>query len=425
MIRTSKHITRYSNKNKIKKLSIFIDEYRRVASELINYLWNNEYVFNVKDEEHIFNIKENKLKFPSMLTSDIVQKANIVSFLSGRALKCCLTQIAGMINSEVEKQMKRLIILNKLKFEGKPRKERKNLIKRLKQNIPQIPYCGNINPELNSICCQYRKIESKEFDGYLRLTSITKDKMDIRIPIKMTRHSRKLSSRGNLKSSFLIKKDEIDFRWDIMTPVKKEEGNIVGADQGLLDILSLSDKQTTPKRDIHGHSLSSILDKMSRKVKGSRGFRKAQDHRENFINWSINQLNFSNIKQVNLERIWNIGYRNATSRMMSHWTNTIIRDKVESRCEELGVQVNHQGSTYRSQRCSSCGIVKKTNRKGKVYLCSCGNIIDADYNAALNHEVKLPEIPYSFRSFKLNVDGFYWLESGIFSLEGRSLQSLF
>jgi hypothetical protein len=67
-------------------------------------------------------------------------------------------------------------------------------------------------------------------------------------------------------------------------------------------------------------------------------------------------------------------------------------------------------------------VVLKSNRKGKEYTCKhCGCIIDADYNAALNHEIELPEIPYDIRKLNLNRKGFYWLETGIFDLDDRSL----
>jgi transposase len=193
------------------------------------------------------------------------------------------------------------------------------------------------------------------------------------------------------------------------------------------DILTCSDKQTTPKVDKHGHSLESIMRKLASKKKGSRAFSRAQAHRNNFINWSLNQLNLDNIKEIRLEKVWNIGYKSKTSRLMQHWTNTLIRDKVESICAETGVQLKHQSSTYRSQRCSGCGVVRKANRKGKTYLCKhCGLEIDADYNASLNHIIDLPEIPYNLRKLKMNRgNGFYWLESGIYEFEtGRCLQSL-
>ena len=425
MIRTSKHTTKFSNTEKKENLSIFIKEYRRTAEILIDYIWENGYKWKYKEIQHEFNISENELYLPNMLTSDLIKKANIETFLTGRAMKCCLTQVASMIKAEVEKQRKRLYILNKLRGDKEPRKKRKQLIKKLKQNLPIKPDYRRINPELNSICCKYQEIDSKEFNGYLRLTSITKDKMDIKIPIKYNRHSKKLELKGTLRNSFLIKNDSIDFRWDIPKIDKRKSGKVIGADQGMKDVLTLSDKQTTPKQDIHGHSLESILKRMSLKKKGSKAFSRVQEHRKNFINWSINQINLSGIKQINLEKIWNIGYKSRSSKILSHWTNTIIRDKVERVCEEVGVQILHQSSTYRSQRCSECGIVRKSNRKGKVYSCKhCGFNCDADLNASLNLAIDLPEIPYNFRNLKLNRSGFFWLVSGIFSLDGKSLQSL-
>jgi len=51
--------------------------------------------------------------------------------------------------------------------------------------------------------------------------------------------------------------------------------------------------------------------------------------------------------------------------------------------------------------------------------------MDADLNAAKNHEISLPEIPYDLRNLNLNrKDGFMWREDGFYDLDGRSLQSL-
>ena len=74
------------------------------------------------------------------------------------------------------------------------------------------------------------------------------------------------------------------------------------ADQGKNTCLSLSDGQVT-KTNKHGYDLNSILDLMSKRVKGSKGFKRCQEHRKNYINWSINQLNFQDIKKINLERL--------------------------------------------------------------------------------------------------------------------------
>jgi transposase len=231
-------------------------------------------------------------------------------------------------------------------------------------------------------------------------------------------------TRGKLLNSFSIGSQYISLRFDIKNTNKNEGTKIVGIDQGYKDVATLSDKQTTPKEDIHHHSLETIIGKLSRKKKGSDAFFKSQEHRKNFINWSINQLNFDGVKEVRLEKIWNIGYKNKTSRKLSHWTNTLIRDKIKRKCEELEVPVIEQDSFYRSQRCSCCGLVRKANRKGKVYKCKvCGYEADADYNASLNHAIELPEVDWEFRSQRNNLGkGFYWKESGLFSFDGVDLR---
>ena len=107
---------------------------------------------------------------------------------------------------------------------------------------------------------------------------------------------------------------------------------------------------------------------------------------------------------------------------MSHWCNPEIRDKILKRCEELEVPITEQSCLYRSQRCNQCGLVRKANRKGKEYSCSCGSHLDADLNAAKNHECDLPQIPFSFRVLKYNIKGFYWNSEGIFNLDGSEIR---
>lgn len=420
IIRSSKHTTNFSNKRKLQDLDSFIKEYRRVASIIVNDVWNNGYKFYNDEKE--FNINKNLLELPKYIE---YKNFNLQTFLSARALSSLCTQLTGLLKSSTEKQRKRIYILEKMKSSNCSKKQRNLLARKLKQNIPRKPNIENLNPELSSKCVEFIE-SSNHFNGFIKLSSITKNKTQILIPIKFTRHSNKFKADNfERMNSFLIKNNSIDFRWKKENTLQKEQGITVGADQGFKDIITLSNNTTTPKQDCHGHSLESIIDKLSLKKKGSKAFGRAQSHRTNFINWSINQLNFNNIKQINIEKIWNINYKSNTSRKLKHWTNTTIVDKIESRCSIEGVLLKHQSSVYRSQRCSSCGIVLKQNRKGKTYTCKhCGIIIDSDYNAALNHECNLPEIPYSFRNLNLNRRGFYWLETGLFDLNRRSLESL-
>lgn len=148
---------------------------------------------------------------------------------------------------------------------------------------------------------------------------------------------------------------------------------------------------------------------MSRKKRGSKNFNAVCKHRTNYINWSINQLNFSSVKQVNLENIKNLRRGQRCSRKLSHWNYHEIKSKLESKCEELGVQVNYVSPTYTSQRCSCCGWVRKGNRKRKQFKCDkCSYEQDADLNASRNLSFNLRPIGRKERLLHKNKTGFYW-----------------
>ncbi len=416
MILSSRHYINNANTNKLQTLKEFIKEYRRVAQIYIDYLWTNgiNITTHKKDKTKTYHFDaKTKLDCPDMLCDTL----DIQTTLTGRARKCCLTQVLGIIKASVEKQRKRYFVANSKRAQHKhiPKKLRKAL----RHHKPVKPNISNINPELNSVCVDYKQ-DDRTFDGWLRLHSFTNDKraFSVKLPIKHHRHSRKLSNNGVLMSSFLLTDKYVDMRWTQNT-VDNKGTMTVGADQGIKTVLTLSDGQTTPDTDKHGHSLVSILQKMSRKKKGSKAFRKAQEHRTNFINWSINSLCFANIKQINFEEVKYLRFGSGTSRHMSHWTYTDIRDKVDKRCSLEEVLLKYDSSTYYSQRCSQCGIVLKSNRKGKVYSCkNCGFEVDSDMNAALNHQHCLPDIS-GLRNLKMNIVGFFWKPDGVYTLNGE------
>lgn len=429
IIKASKHSIMFSNTGKLGLYHDFITEYRRVAFFIVDSMWNKGYSFEeiTKDGEIIqkeFNVAKNLLELPKYID---YSRFVIETSLTARALSSLVTQLVGVLKASVEKQRKRLYMLEKLKEDGVCREKRKKLIEKIKTNIPQKPNVSNLNPELSSKCCTLEDSTDSSFDAFLVLKSALKNTKAMYLPVNLHKHSKKLESNGYERmTSFLLSDSYANIRWSKEKPEYKTEGEIVGADQGAKTVLTLSDKQSTMS-DIHGHTLDSIMNKMSRLKKGSNAFRRAQEHRKNYINWSIKQLNLDNVKEIKLEDIWSIGYKNPRSRFLSHFTNTLIRDKVIDIGEELGVLVTPQESTYMSQRCSCCGLVRKANRKGKSYTCNyCGKMMDADYNAACNHVANLPEIPYTLREMKLNRgSGFFWNPDGFFEFHsGRSLESL-
>ena len=391
MIRTSKHYFYKPNKNKLNKLKSFVQKYNVATQYFVDLIWNN-YV-------------DQNLNSPNMIST----KGQNIENLSQRALKCAATQACGIVKGVLDLKKRRLYILNnKLIKDSKEYNKLKQLIDKQVINKPNVKvYC-----ELNSICCDIK-------DHHLQLKSLGKEFGKIRLPFRFHKGSKRWSKKGKLLNSILLSEKGIDLRWEIETPKLKEKGITVGVDQGKINVVSLSNQQTKPNK--HGHDLNTIQLRLSRKKKGSKGFRKEQEHRKNYVNWSINQLNFDNINKVNVEKIKDIRKGKKVNRIMSHWTYTLINSKLERKCEELGVQVSYSSCSYRSQRCSSCGFVHKLNRKGKIFSCKdCGYCDDSDINAAKNHEIDLPHLDKNLCHLGLsNLLGFYWLESGLFDINGK------
>ena len=419
-IRSVKHTTKFTNDGKLDMYTSFLKESQRVAQIYLDYLWDNEVEYEVHGNVRVMDIQNRRYDVPSRLDKKINDILQIETELSARALKCILTQVLGMIKASTTKHKKRLYVYNRKKLKGSTKKSLKHLIKAIKNNHPKKPKLDNYNLELNSICANLKAVKSNEFDAFIELTSIGKKYGKIRLPIKYTKVDNKWNKKGEKLNSFLFCSDNIQVRYAVEKSFKKK-GKIVGADQGIKDLITFSNKQVTPKTNPHGISIEALLEKGARKKPGSKAFGRFQEERKNNINWSINQLTFPYIKQVNLENIININYKKRSTLKMRKWTNTLIRDKLIRKTTELGVQVKLQSSTYRSQRCSNCGNVRKANRKGKLYVCkNCGFSCDSDLNASLNHQVKLPDIPITFRKSKLNKgNGFFWKPNGFFSFSGQ------
>lgn len=396
MIGSTRHSYKSANRGKIQILTAAIEEYSRVALLAFNEIWNNGY--------KTFSIKAENLELQSFLD---YKYFNIKTTLSARALQCAVNQAGAIVRSVIEKQRRRFWI-----------EENKNVkLEKLTFTKPKIEF---VSPELNSLCVGL-KIEKNSIGVGFVSVNFGKNFGKINLPINDSSQWRKWKERGARLCTFIkLFKNRFQLSWDWKRHPFSQGDKIIGADQGFSDVLTLSDGQTTPKTCPHGHSLKSICESLSRKTKDSKGFKREQAHRKNFVNYSINQLNLSNIKEFRLEKVVNIRFGSGSSQLMSHWSNPLIRDKIKRRCEELEVPVVEQSCAYRSQRCNSCGNVRKANRNGKFYCCkNCGYENDSDLNAARNHEVDLPPITYRLLPPKANLgNGFFWKPEGIFTFEG-------
>lgn len=410
VVRSTRILFQHANGGKLERLAEFCAEYRRCLQAVIDHAWDN----GVEIGDKRLNIAEGSLWTPAFLPVSCMPP--LETPLSGRALKCASTQAMAMIAAALRRRQKDNRWLERLEGSPVPRVLRERLAHPLLK-----PRAANAKLEVNSLCAAVEWPGNGHFDGWLTLASIGKKFGKLQLPLKLHRHASRLMP-GRRLASVLVDETGVDVRFEI-APVASGGTSVVGADTGLKTVLALSDGQSTPDTDAHGHSLQSICGRVARKRKGSKACARAHAHRLNFIRWSINRLDLSGVGEIRLEKVVNINHGRRASAKMRAWTNADIQRKVMAVAEERNVSVILQPSAYRSQRCSACGCVRRANRKGKVYTCKrCGFVGDADMNAARNHEQTLPPVPVALFRTKANLgDGFLWLSSGFFSPSGAEL----
>lgn len=389
MIKSTQSSLKFSNINKQSDIQILIDEYRSLVSSYVDILWDIE-------------------KIPTLLPKEMISQVD--SWMTVRMKQCAGKQASGIVRGTQKKQKQRKWRQNKLVEEGKFKQARK-----LQRFIDEVSVTkskiDNVCPELDSRFIKFDLDNETSFDGWINITSIG-NKMKIKIPFKKTKHFNKLFTRGKLKSGIRLSNQKVTFMFELPEVDKREEGSTVGIDVGQTTVLSLSNGIVSNVNN-HNHDLASITKLMKRKKKGSKSFLKTQQHRKNYINWTVNQLNLDGVKEVKIEDIKNMRKGNKTSRSLSHWTYTEIFSKINDYCNEQGVLVQKVNPTYTSKRCNSCGWTRSNNRQGKLFKCkSCGHSTDADLNASKNIAANLKPIWFKKR-LKLNIKtGFFWLENG-------------
>lgn len=419
IILTSKHSLSELNKEKLNSVKEFLKEYRTAVIFYFNHLFYNKITWG---DSCVLDIKNDELFCPPyLLTKELIpENCN----LSARALSSASTQACGMIKGLIYKRNKLLFVLKCLKEQKQPGKKQrlKSILKKIKNAPIKYPNLKNIKAELSTKCANFaNEITIKYFDDVITLSSIGKKFGKIIIPFKYTNHSSHLRDdlKGKRLSSVLISEKSIDIRWEVELPKLKKKGDVLGADQGIKSCITLSDGQSPNL--LNGHNLDTITNLISRKIKGSKAFHKALALRDCYIGWTINQLNLTNAKEVRLEKISNFRYKKKVSKKLNYFGESLIRKRMIKRLQLEGVLLVEEDSPYKSQRCSQCGLVLKSNRKGKWYSCKhCLLQIDADLNSALNQKANLPSLKI-FLGHLNNRQGFFWSEKGIFDLNGQEI----
>jgi IS605 OrfB family transposase len=384
LIRSSKTTLSFSNPGKLSQLHDYINEYKRVVQLFVDILWDQP-------------------KVSKLINKDITSK--ISSWLSQRSIQCAAKQASSIVRGTKTKHNRRMYTLTKLMREGKNAKHLQRKISKTKLTKPNL---DNLCPELDDRFITILNLDNS-FDLWIKLSSLGNN-IILSIPLRKTKHFNSLIDQGyELKKGVRLSYNDIMFNFSKSQPSIKSTGSTLGIDIGIKNTW-FSSNGLSSQPDNHGHTLDSIQKILSKRRKGSNGFERTSQQRSNYINWSIKQLNLSGVRQINIENIKDLRRHKRSSRYLSHWTYTEIKDKLERLCKEQGVLVNKVDPVYSSQRCSSCGWTRKANRKGKLFRCDrCDYATDADLNGSRNISLPLADLGER-RLSEANRTGFYWHE---------------
>ena len=461
--------------NKIFDFGSNLTKLNSIFYDLVHDEEKNKDKFSLKLKFYPDGILENKDAESSTASAAIDEKFR--SILSSRTLKSVKTQAMGIIRSWVQQilQSYQFGYFNRDKYKKSHRKNIRKYCDDKRKVVKSLILCAgkkdsklNINKfEFNSVNCQLLRAEIDDsfelsknselcpcFDLLFSLHSMyTKEystlhypdrKNKLHIPLRSHKHFNELKSgivanteckHEDILKSFLVSKDSVEVRFKFKSTAKESQFkyNLVGIDQGqrkLFSAVYVNEKSNNKDIDCYltekdlkeqlQHGYNEVCNKIARRQKGSKGFKRAQEHRKNLINQAVNILaqifNFEDdVAEVRLEKLRRLGEGNKKSRKLQAFNYADLRHKIERKCIETNVELTETSNAYRSQRCSLCGFVHKKNRLngGEEFKClKCGYTADADMNSAKNQVAEIPPIYVSRQNrdkYPNHTTGFYWL----------------
>ncbi len=381
MIRTSKHVLSFSNKEKLNIIDQFYNDYKLMLQYYIDLILNKTLSF-----EKFLSSKE----LPNYIFNHSVWK-QIVYKQAIEIIKSTTEKSKNKVYKKYKYLYSKCIKNNiHQNFTSKRFNELNiNYIKR----IPKIQI-KNISLHIDNRLFNIEK--GYKFDEFIKLyTPYFQDNkyrsVKINIPIKYHMYSNRfINENWKRKNTIILRKKDnkffIDLIWEKKEPKKKEIIKSVGIDAGYKKLISSS------SGEYYGRNLFEIYAKIARKEQGSKSFKRALIERDELINVTVKEfIKNESPDQLIIEELKNVKHKSnkyINNKIMSkiqRWSYPKVYARLNLLAEEEGFFIKQVNPAYTSQTCSECGNIDKESRKGEVYLCSsCKIEIDADYNAAVN-----------------------------------------
>ena len=293
---------------------------------------------------------------------------------------------SSLVAREISNQVRSLTVkIHKAKLSTYPKKYQKEILNKLALNKLQSKWKGNFN--LDSRFVDIQISNSTEFDYWLKINlargrgeskSLLKH---IKIPIYKTSHMKKLEARGfTLKTNGLklTRNNEVILFYEKDPTINPNTAKL-GIDIGINKVFVTSaNEYSNPQILVELNRLKSMKHGSKRKQRKIRYIRQLIDR-------SVKGIDFSKTKTVVLEDLVNMKPGNRFSNRYHHWSYAYIQNRISLHAIGQDVLVRYVNPAYSSQTCSECGTRDKSSRVKEVFSCSsCGNLLDADLNAAVN-----------------------------------------
>lgn len=204
---------------------------------------------------------------------------------------------------------------------------------------------------------------------------------------------------------------------EVPEEITQDIEQFLGVDFGVVDIVALSTGETVSSKWINQYRLKRAKIRSSIQRKGTRSSRKLLKRLSNreratatLINHTISKRIVEKAKTAHLGiAIENLkGIRKAVKvrkhqRGLRHsWSFDQLRQFLEYKAKLHGVKLVAVNPAYTSQLCSACGVIAK--RKGKIFTCkACGNLMDADINAAINIATRGHAVTHVKKSINIDI----------------------
>ena len=380
LIRSSKHILKYSNKEKLNQLEQLFKDYFYDLEICIKYILENRNISKFISTRNINNCTLKHSQWQQIIgkqASEIV-RSNI-KFQSDKRYKRY-----KKIYSYFAKKNRQKKFLSKRFSELKLN----NILDKIKINLNKENLSLNIDERL--INFSSKSLHFNEFVNlklpYFYQKKIRNCAVQINLPIKWHKQSLKFKD-WNRKKTIQLKKINnnfyIIFLYEKEDTIQKQTDKQIGIDQGYKKLIVTSDKQFI------GADLNDLYNKISKKKRGSENYQQLLQHKRNKINEVCNNLNLKDISTIFIEDLKDVKHKSKfhkkVNNKLQYWSYPQVEQKFEMLCQEQGIRLEKVSPAYTSQTCSECGFKHIGNRNKEKFVClNCKIELDADFNAAKN-----------------------------------------